>query len=130
MRFDARQFIIERRLLDFMYLDGRASHSRVQRFYNVVHASHKLLREYAVAEICSGSFNDSIIDSLYTRKLTSTIKTEDWVYHQSNCTWHVLRALVHGGGFKCNVSAANCFDIVAYFTIGRRSALKTNLWIA
>ena len=30
MRFDARQFLIERRLLDFMYLDGRASHSRVQ----------------------------------------------------------------------------------------------------
>ena len=69
--------LIERRLLDLMYLDGRASHSRVQRFYNVVHASHKLLREYAVAEICSGSFNDPIIDSLYTRKLTSTITDED-----------------------------------------------------
>ena len=42
-----------------------------------MHASHKLLREYAVAEICSGSFNDPIIDSLYTRKLTSTITDED-----------------------------------------------------
>ena len=95
MRFDARQFIVGRRLLDFMYLEGRASHSRIQRFTKIVNASHnKLLHEHVGsstvsvtsqslqtqqkerAEICSGSFNDSVIDSLYTRKLTSTIKTE------------------------------------------------------
>ena len=43
---------------------------------------------YAVAEICSGSFNDSIIDSLYTRKLTSTIKTEDM--------WSIINPIAHG----------------------------------
>ena len=41
MRFDGRQFIIERRLLELMYLDGRASPCRVQRVAQIVNASYK-----------------------------------------------------------------------------------------
>ena len=41
MRFDGRQFIVERRLLKFMYLEGRASPSRMQRVAQIVNASHK-----------------------------------------------------------------------------------------
>ena len=41
MRFDGRQFIIERRLLALMYLDGRASPRRTQRVAQIVNSSHK-----------------------------------------------------------------------------------------
>ena len=41
MRFDGRQFIIERRLLKLMYLDGRASPCRMQRVAQIVNSSHK-----------------------------------------------------------------------------------------
>ena len=41
MRFDDRQFIIERRLLELMYLDGRASPCRMQRVAQIVNASYK-----------------------------------------------------------------------------------------
>ena len=106
MRFDGRQFIVERRLLKFMYLEGRASHSRMQRVAKIVNASHnKLLHEHVVSssvsvtsqslqmqqgkrtEIYSGSFNDSVIDNLYTRKLTSIIKTED--------LWSMINPIAH-----------------------------------
>ena len=88
MRFDGRQFIIERRLLKLMYLDGRASPSRMQRVAQIVNSSHAVSSSVPVvaqssqaqkekrAEL-SGSFNDSVIDSLYTRRLASTNNTED-----------------------------------------------------
>ena len=41
MRFDGRQFIIERRLLALMSLDGRASPRRTQRVAQIVNSSHK-----------------------------------------------------------------------------------------
>ena len=41
MRFDGRQFIVERRLLKLMYLDGRASPCRMQRVAQIVNASYK-----------------------------------------------------------------------------------------
>ena len=41
MRFDGRQFIIERRLLALMYLDGRASPCRTQRVAQIVNSSYK-----------------------------------------------------------------------------------------
>ena len=98
MRFDGRQFIIERRLLKLMYLDGRASPSRMQRVAQIVNSSHAVSSSVSViaqssqaqkekrAEL-SGSFNDSVIDGLYTRKLTSNIKTED--------LWSMINPIAH-----------------------------------